>query len=137
MWWFLYFSFRILTCSSVIHPVLKQACPSEKILSHMFMNREINISLLNASCLSCCLRWVTAFRLCAVRAVHVRHPFAVSAHVCRRLEKLRHLASVRLVGLCMEVQTIYHKSLMLYVAHVPISESRLSKIECYVTRIPI
>ena len=30
------------------------------------------------------------------RAVHVRHPFPVSAHVCPRLEKLRHLASVRL-----------------------------------------
>ena len=30
------------------------------------------------------------------QAVHVRHPFPVSAHVHRRLEKLRHLASVRL-----------------------------------------
>ena len=35
-------------CSWVIDPVLKQACPSEKILSHLFMNRAINISL-NAS----------------------------------------------------------------------------------------
>ena len=37
----------------------------------------------------------------AVRAMHVRHPFPVSAHVCRRLEKLRHLASVRLT--CMDL----------------------------------
>ena len=38
----------------------------------------------------------TAVGVCSVQAVHVRHPFAVSAHVCRRLEKLRHLASARL-----------------------------------------
>ena len=38
----------------------------------------------------------TGVRLCAARAVHVRHPFTVSAHVRDRLEKLRHLASVRL-----------------------------------------
>ena len=55
MWWFLCsrsgFSVRpYAICSSVIRPVLKQACPSERILSHMFMNRAINISL-NASCL--------------------------------------------------------------------------------------
>ena len=35
-------------------------------------------------------------RLCAARAVHVRHTFTVSAHVRSRLEKLRHLASIRL-----------------------------------------
>ena len=63
MWWFWYFSFRILTfaiCSSVIRPVLKQACLSENILGYMFMNRAINISL-NASCLSSCRQngWVT------------------------------------------------------------------------------
>ena len=33
---------------------------------------------------------------CATSAVHIRHPFPVSAHVRRRLEKLRHLAAVRL-----------------------------------------
>ena len=38
----------------------------------------------------------TAVRLCAIRAMHIRHTFAGSAHVPRRLEKLRHLASVRL-----------------------------------------
>ena len=39
----------------------------------------------------------TAARLCAARAVHVdTRPFPVSAHVRHRLEKLRHLASVRL-----------------------------------------
>ena len=48
----------------------------------------------------------TAVRLCAVclRAVHVRHPFAVSAHVflgSSLFEKLRHLASVRLT--CMHI----------------------------------
>ena len=32
----------------------------------------------------------------ATSAVHIRHPFPVSAHVRRRLEKLRHLAAVRL-----------------------------------------
>ena len=42
------------------------------------------------------LKCATAVRLCAARAVHLRHPIPVSAHVCRRLEKLRHLASVRL-----------------------------------------
>ena len=44
------FSFRIITfaiCSSLYtRPVLKQACPSEKIRSHLFMNRAINISLI-------------------------------------------------------------------------------------------
>ena len=47
----LYFSFRIFTfaiCSSLIRPVLKQACPSENIRSQLFMNRAINMSL-NAS----------------------------------------------------------------------------------------
>ena len=43
---FLCFSLMILTfaiCSSVIglHPDLKRACPSEKIRSHVFMNRGI------------------------------------------------------------------------------------------------
>ena len=49
-------------------------------------------------CLSRCrqLECVTVVRQCAARAVPVRHPFPVSAHMCRRLEKLRHLASVRL-----------------------------------------
>ena len=28
----------------MIHPVLKRACPSEKIPSHVFMNRAINMS---------------------------------------------------------------------------------------------
>ena len=42
----------------------------------------------------------TAVRLCSARAAHIRQPFPVSAHVCRRLEKLRHLASVRLT--CMQ-----------------------------------
>ena len=45
------FSLRITTfaiCSSVLYPVLKRACPSEKIRSHVFMIRAINISL-NAS----------------------------------------------------------------------------------------
>ena len=40
-------------------------------------------------------------RLCAARAVHVRHTFTVSAHVRSRLEKLRHLASVRLACMYM------------------------------------
>ena len=42
MWWLVYFSFRIHTfdiCSSVIRTVMKHACPSEKIRSHLFMNR--------------------------------------------------------------------------------------------------
>ena len=47
------------------------------------------------------VRWRS--RLCAARAVHVRHP-AIPIHVRRRLEKLRHLASVRLT--CMS--TSYH-----------------------------
>ena len=36
-----------------LHPVLKRACPSEKIPSHVFMNRAMNISP-NVSCLSRC-----------------------------------------------------------------------------------
>ena len=71
---------RILTfatCSSLIRPVLKQACPSERILSHLCMNRAINISL-NTSFLSLCRQngdtrvRATAGRLCAIRAPHVR-----------------------------------------------------------------
>ena len=37
--------FRILTfviCSSEIRPVIKQACPSEKIILHLVMNHGIN-----------------------------------------------------------------------------------------------
>ena len=48
---------------------------------------------------------MTAVGLCAVRAVHIRRPFPVSAHVRGRLEKLRHLASARLT--CM-VASIYN-----------------------------
>ena len=83
------------------------------------MNCAINSSL-NASCLSRCrghesseypgysllMRVVIAesihttpsakVLLCGARAVHVRHPFPVSAYMRRRLEKLRHLASGRL-----------------------------------------
>ena len=33
------------------------------------------------------IKCATAVRLCAVRVVHVRHPFAVRAHMCRRLAK--------------------------------------------------
>ena len=43
-----HFWFRILTfdiCSSEIRPVIKQACPSENIILHLFMSRSINISL--------------------------------------------------------------------------------------------
>ena len=40
--------------SSVIRPVLKRACPSEEIRSHVFMIRAINISL-NASMYDGCL----------------------------------------------------------------------------------
>ena len=40
-------------CSSVIHPVLKQVCHSGKIISHMFMNRAINISLNASVCGTC------------------------------------------------------------------------------------
>ena len=40
-------------CSLFLRPVLKQACPYEKMRSHLFMNRGINISE-NASGLSCC-----------------------------------------------------------------------------------
>ena len=47
----------------------------------------------------------TAVRLSAARAVHARHRFPVSAHVRRRLEKLRHLASVRLT--CMQRYNLY------------------------------
>ena len=36
-----------------------------------------------------------------------------------------------------KVGPTHHKSLMLHVAYLPISGSYLSKIECYVTRIPI
>ena len=48
---------------------------------------------------------VTTVRLCAARAVHTRHPFPVSAHLRGWflrgwLEKLRHVASVRLT--CMQ-----------------------------------
>ena len=44
----------------------------------------------------------TAVRVCrpTARAVHVRHPVPVSVYVCRRMEKLRHLASVRLTCMC-------------------------------------
>ena len=38
------------------------------------------------------VRCATGVRLCAARAVHVRHTFTVSAHVRSPLEKLRHLA---------------------------------------------
>ena len=44
---------------------------------------------------------MTAVGLCAVRAVHIRRPFPVSAHVRGRQEKLRHLASARLT--CMHM----------------------------------
>ena len=59
---------------------LKRACHSEKFLSHMFMNRAINISL-NASYhvvdrmgdRRVRFKCATAVRLCAARAVHARH----------------------------------------------------------------
>ena len=51
----------------------------------------------------------TAVRLSAARAVHVRHRFPVSAHVRRRLEKLRHLASVRLTCMIRLVSSIFIK----------------------------
>ena len=95
MWWFWYFSLMILSfaiCSSVIglHPVLKRACPSEKIRpSHVFMNRAINISL-NSSWLPRGFGLNVRRRLYAARTTHVH----------RWLEKLRHLASVRLT--CMQ-----------------------------------
>ena len=80
MWWFLYFSVWILTfaaCSSVILPVLKQACPSERILLHLCMNRAIHISQNTSFChavdMMCDSRVrATADRLCAARAPHVR-----------------------------------------------------------------
>ena len=73
MWWFLYFSLRILTfaiCSSVTRPVLKRAGPSEKIPSHVFMNRATNISP-NASCLSRCRLngWHEGSVKCATKTV--------------------------------------------------------------------
>ena len=105
----LYFSFRIITfaiCSSLYtRPVLKQACPSEKIRSHLFMNRAINISLICISFVTLSTQWVIRGfclnvrrrLLCAACGLDMRHrPFPVSAHVRRRLKKLRHLASVRL-----------------------------------------
>ena len=66
--------------------ILKQACPSEKIRSHLFMNRAIYISL-NSSGLSRCL-----YRMGNKRVLFK----LVIAHVLRRLEKHRHIASVRL-----------------------------------------
>ena len=98
-----YFSFRILTfavCSSVIRPVMKQACSSDDSFTsvHEPCNKHFT------KCLMCAMlstKWVThgsglivrrGVRLCAAGAVQVRHTFTVSAHVRSRLEKLRHLA---------------------------------------------
>ena len=92
------FSLKIAICSSVNRPVLKRACSSEKINSHRFMDRALNIVDRMGGTRGL-FKCATVVRGCAARAVHVRHPFAVNAHmrrVRRRLEKLRHLASVRL-----------------------------------------
>ena len=50
------------------------------------------------------VRWRS--RLCAARAVHVRHP-AIPIHVRRRLEKLRPLASVRLTCIIYIIQSLH------------------------------
>ncbi len=65
----------------MIRPVLKQAGPSENILSRLFMNCPINISQ-NHVCnavdrkgdTKVRFKFAKAVRLCAMLAVHVRHP---------------------------------------------------------------
>ena len=92
---------------------LKQACPSEKIRSLLLMNRAIGLHIsLNASwCLSRCRQNGVTRGFCLnvrrrldcvrhVRCSYDTRPCPVSAHVRRLLEKLRHLASVRLT--CMQ-----------------------------------
>ena len=75
------------------------------------MNRAINISLyMHLVChvvdrmgdTRVLVKCATVDRLCPARALHIRDPFPVSAHVGRRLEKLRHFASVGLtcMGTC-------------------------------------
>ena len=57
--------------------VLKQACPSERILSHLFMNRAVNISLNTSFChavdrmgdMRVRFKCATEFRLCTAPVV--------------------------------------------------------------------
>ena len=65
----------------MIRPVLKEAGPSDNILSRLFMNSSIHISL-NHVCnavdrtvdTTVRFKFAKAVRLCAALAVHVRHP---------------------------------------------------------------
>ena len=84
-------------CSSVIglHADLKRDCPSEKIRSHVFMNRGIGPKHLTKFLMIFTLstEWVTRdFGLNMrrrLRPARIRHPLPISTHVHRRLEKLR------------------------------------------------
>ena len=70
----------------------------------------------------------TGVRLCTARAVHVRHPFTVSAHVGRQLKKLRHLASARLT--CMFLVSILQTAHLWANTGVVFRELSFFRLEC-------
>ena len=118
-------------------PVLKQAdpgpSPSENILSHLFMNRAINISL-DASCHVVDIMGDRRVRFkCATGDIqhlycvrHVRYKYdthSQSAGTCVvGWEKLRHLASVRLT--CMVWYPTYMQSFI--ISHSSCAEQYVS-----------
>ena len=91
---------------SKLYRTFFRACPSERFL-HTRVHESCNKHFTVVMFVMLSTKWVTRGfglnmrrRLCVAHVAQVPHTFPVSAHVCRRLGKLRHLASLRLT--CMK-----------------------------------